>query len=195
MRPSLAPRTLAGAVSTLVVVACLATLPGSASADRFVGVGGGVAIPYKGQVGWTVLGEIGSHLWDSPYFLGSTEFEFRRQDASASGGGPDVPVDLYNLRLLGRFVFSPKTISPYFGGGGGLGAINTKATATDNSELGLSGSVIGLLGLHVPLAKGRIALYGETRFGFTWDLTGDFSHVRRKGFDGFTGVGGVRFRF
>ncbi len=196
MRSNRPTRVPVRALSIALAAACLAALPGSAAADRFVGVGGGVAIPYKGQVGWTVLGEIGGHMWGSKHFLGSTEFEFRRQDASpASGGTEDVPTDLYNVRLLGRFVFAPKRISPYFGGGGGLGAIHTHATSTRNSELGLSASILGLLGLHVPVAQGRIGLFGEARFGYTWDLTGDFSHVRRKGFDGFTGVGGMRFRF
>ncbi len=189
-------RAHARVLSAALLGACLVALPGPALADRFIGVGGGVAIPYKGQVGWTVLGEFGGHMWGSKHFLGGTEFEFRRQDASPAGGAiEDVPVDLYNVRLLGRFVFAPKRISPYFGGGGGLGAIRTASTSTRGSELGLSASVIGLFGLHVPVAGGRIGLFGEGRFGYTWALTGDYSHVRGKGFDGFTGVGGLRLRF
>jgi len=195
MRPTAASRAFARALALALVAAGLFLAPGVASAERIVGVGGGVAIPYKGQVGWSVLGELGGHMWGSKHFVGTTEFEFRRQDASPSSGSEDVPVDLYNLRLLGRFVFAPKRISPYLGAGGGLGAIHTHDTSTRTSELGLSASVLGLGGLHVPVAGGRIALFGEARFGFTWDLTGDFAHVRRKGFDGFTGVGGVRFAF
>lgn len=179
-----------------VSLLCMTAAPDCARADRYAGLAGGVAIPYKGAVGWNVLGEIGGHMWGSKHFLGGAEFEFKRQDASPAGGGSsDVPVDLYNVRLLGRFVFAPKRLTPYFGGGGGLGAIHTSSTATDPKELGLSANIVGLVGVNLPLAGGRIGLFSEARFGFTWDLTGDFSHVQRKGFDGFAGVGGIRFRF
>jgi len=195
MRATHARRAIACALSTLAAAACLAGLPGHAAAERYIGLGGGVALPYQGEVGWTVLGEIGGHMWGSKHFLGGTEFEFRRQDASPTTGTEHVPVDLYNVRLLGRFVFSPKTISPYIGLGGGLGAVHARETSTDDSEVGLSASILGLAGLHVPFAEGRIAFFTEARFGFTWDLTGDFSHVDPKGMDGFTAVGGLRFRF
>lgn len=184
------------ATALLCALAGLTALPNAARADHFVGIAGGVAIPYKGAVGWNVLGEIGGNMWGSKHFLGGTEFEFKRQDASPTGAGTsDVPVDLYNVRLLGRFVFAPKRLTPYFGGGGGLGAIHSSTTSTAPSELGLSANVLGLVGMNLPLAGGRIGVFGEARFGFTWDLTGDFSQVRRKGFDGFSGVAGVRFRF
>lgn len=187
--------------STLVAVAIhaatlsLVALPGAARAERFVGVGGGAILPYQGEVGWNVFGEIGSHLWGSKHFLGGTEFSFRRQDASPTSGSELVQTDLYDVRLLGRFVFAPKRISPYFGGGGGLGAVHTRATSTVDKEVGLSANVLGLVGLHVPFAENRVAFFAEARFGYTWDLTGDFDHVKRSGFDGFSGVGGLRFAF
>jgi len=196
MRAIRARRAAASAGATLVALFSLAALPGQALADRYVGLAGGAAIPYKGALGWNVLAEIGGHMWGSKHFLGGAEFEFKRQDADATASGaPDVPVDLYNARLLWRFVFAPKRLTPYFGAGGGLGAINAKATATESSELGLSANVVAIGGVNWPVMKDRMSLFGEARFGYTWDLTGDFSHVRRQGFDGFSGMGGIRFRF
>jgi hypothetical protein len=173
------------------------TVAASARADRYIGVGGGVAIPYDGKVGWSVNAETGRSMFGSKYLRGSTEFEFRRQEAATSDTslGYDVPLDEYHLRLMGRFVFAPGGFTPYIGGGGGLSLLHAGATPIVGSEIGLGVGLVALAGIEMPIIGPHVVLYGETRFGYTWDLTGDFSHLTSGGFDGFTGVGGLRFWF
>lgn len=197
MRSSDRRRACALALRAILCAALLSTAATAARADRYFGVGGGVAIPYDGKVGWSVLAETGRPWFGSKHFRGSTEFEFRRMqaadtDASATS---DVPLDEYHLRLMGRFIFAPGKLTPYLGGGGGLSLLHSGSTATSSSELGLGAGLLALAGVEFPLAGPRLSFYAETRFGYTWDLTGDFSNIKSGGFDGFTGIGGLRFWF
>jgi hypothetical protein len=181
----------------MLCAAVLSTAATAAHADRYFGVGGGVAIPYDGKVGWSVLAETGRPWFGSKYFRGSTEFEFRRQEAADAdtSATSDIPLDEYHLRLMGRFFFAPGKLTPYLGGGAGLSLLHAESTATTSSEIGLGVGVIGLAGVEMPIAGPRVSLYAETRFGYTWDVTGDFSNLQNGGFDGFTGIGGLRFWF
>ena len=170
---------------------------GPAVADSYFGVAGGAFVPYKGQVGWSVLGEFGGPMWGSRHFRGSTEFEFRRYQAGPEDTviNEQVNIDSYNLRLLGRFIFAPKKFTPYIGGGGGMTVIDAEATAINRAEISFGLSVLGLVGIEAPIVRDRLTIYAETRFGYTWALTGQLQHVNQSGFDGFTGVGGLRFWF
>ena len=54
----------------------------AASEGFYADVAAGGAIPWKGGAGWNIEGEIGTDLWQSPFFRLGAEFEFRRTQAA-----------------------------------------------------------------------------------------------------------------
>ena len=194
------PVSIHSLAARLAIATCAALLAlvgfsaRDAQARGFVGGGGAVFIPYDGEVGWNVYGEVGGYAWGTKgHFLSSGEFEFRRGAGNpTSGNVEDVNYDMYTLRWIGRFVFNPGHFTPYIGGGGGVSAINTKDTISRPGDLGMGLGVLGLAGLEAPFGN-RFSIYSEVRFGYTWDVVGSFGNVKRSGMDGFSGVGGVRF--
>jgi hypothetical protein len=186
----------------------------SASADLYYGAGGGLSVPYDGQVGWSVVGEIGGDIFSKHFRLGG-DFQFidqqRELDLRGVGFGRyDVALRSYEIRALFRFMFNPGKLTPYVGGGGGVSIIdfNHPGLTSELSGLGvpdvlISDSTVGigagllvLAGIEWPIMTKAVNLYGEARAGYTWEVTDNLKGLLTNGsFSGFQAIFGLRMRY
>jgi hypothetical protein len=194
----------------LVVLFSLLTASGAA-ADTYVGAGGGAVVPWSGDVGWSVMGEIGTDL-SSEYFRLGGEFSYSSYDQSLDYrllGLGQIPIEMrtYELRLVTRYVLFPGKLTPYIGGGGHLALIDAndwKVRALvrnpflvrSGSSLGFGGGLLGLVGLELPLFTKQLNLFAEGRVAYTWEITSNLGPgIGPDNFSGFQGIAGIRARF
>jgi hypothetical protein len=196
-------------VGVLLLAASLGA--GSASAETYVGGAGGAAISWSGDVGWSVLGEIGTD-WSSKYFRIGGEFAYSNYDQNVDyrlAGFGEIPIELrtYEVRLIMRYVLFPGKLTPYIGFGGELALIDLDDTMVKarivnplllrgDNKLGFGGGVLGLVGLEMPLFTKRVNLFAEARVQYTWEITSNLDPVvDPTNFSGLHGLAGLRVRF
>jgi hypothetical protein len=173
-----------------------------ASAPVHLSLGSGVFVPWDGDTGYNVSGTVHVALGSNRFWLGG-EFEYRRFDADVK---QDFRPTYNSFALRFNFQYHPFpdfVLSPYVGIA--VGAVlnkvddnHSRVDPSDKLRSDLSGglTLLGLAGVEVPLFTQQLQLFAEVRLGNTSDLW------KRKGgnyqidqIDGFTGMGGVRFRF
>jgi len=182
-----------------------------ATADVIISAGAGVSVPYDGDIGYSVLGSIGSTIF-SDYTRLEAEFEYREVDrtvdlSSAGLGRVDLPIRNYDLRGIFRFVFRPDSWSPYVGVGAGIKllsvddralkrALGLPSQLANSKTYGVSFGLLGLLGIEVPLFSEHFKLFGEARADYSWEMTdGVGSVVGDTNAGAFSAVGGLRYMF
>lgn len=185
--------------------------PAPAVADKILSVGAGGVVPWEGDGGYSILGSLGFTPF-SEYTRLALEFEYRNQDVKVGSGSDPIklPVDTYDLRAVFRFVFNPGGFTPYLGFGAGLKLISVDDRAlkrafsspplpdsiTSTKSYGVSGGLLGLLGLEFPLITDRLAIFAEARFDYAWEFTDGVSGLLNNGHAGaFVGAGGLRLTF
>lgn len=184
-----------------------------ADADKILSFGAGGVVPWEGDGGYSIVGSIGYTPFSEHTRL-ALEFEYRSQDIKIdlrdldpSAGVVKLPVDTYDLRAVFRFVFNPGGLSPYLGFGGGLKLISLDDRALKSAagvpdsflstkSYGVSGGLLGLLGLEFPFVAGTLAVFVEARADYAWEFTDGVGAVLNNGHAGaFTGMGGLRLTF
>lgn len=195
------------------LLGALAVLAGPASAEKYFGAAGGAFVPYSGEIGWTVLMEMGADL-PNPHFRLGGELVFATQNTDvnpaeygAASGSVETTLRIYQLNLVGRYMLFPGKLSPYLGATGGfsvlelddanlVSAVGNTALLSSTSGLGISGGLGGLIGLEVPMFSRDLNLFVEGRADYSWEFTDNLSPV--SGPDDFNGVSvvlGMRGRF
>ena len=118
-----------------------------------------------------------------------------------------LPVDTYDLRAVFRFVFNPGGLNPYLGFGAGLKLISLDDRAlkraagvpdslASTKSYGVSGGLLGLLGLEFPVIGDSFMIFAEARADYAWEFTDGVSGILNNGHAGaFTGMGGLRLVF
>ena len=195
-----------------IAAAALASSP--AASDTILSAGAGGLVPWEGDGGYSIVGSVGFNPFSQVTRL-AVEFEYRDQDAkidlTASGFGViKMPVDTYDLRAVFRLVFNPGGLAPYLGIGAGLKLIvvddsdlkkvfdipDLPSEFTSTKSYGVSGGLIGLVGVELPLVKDRFAIFLEARADYSWEFTDGVSALLDNDHLGaFTGMGGLRFMF
>lgn len=195
------------------LLALCAIHAGSAHAELYAAAGGGVMVPWSGETGWTLVGEFGTD-WTNEHVRVGGEFVFSDSAKSAPLGYPsrlstDVAIKVYQLNFMTRYMMFPGKLSPYIGVGGGFsvidvddsffkGAINPAlvSLARNNSNVGIGGGLLGLVGLELPMFSKNVNLYAEGRASYIWELTSNLDPIlESKNFSGFSGIVGLRMRF
>jgi hypothetical protein len=68
--------------------------------------------------------------------------------------------------------------------------------ARNNSNVGVGGGLLGLVGLELPMFSKNVNLYAEGRASYIWELTSNLDPIlESKNFSGFSGIVGLRMRF
>ena len=198
--------------ATLAALVALALTAGrSVHAGLVVGAGGGVFVPWKGEVGYSVSAHaMGSILGDHLRLGG--EFEFRRFDTEITGSAwfddfftaepnySDTTYENYNLRFLVSYHPIPESVfSPYVGIGIGI-AINVVDDQARLFRDEVSGGfgMLTLVGAELPFpGLEHLFFFTEARAGFVLDIWDDNVRdtVEADEIGGFTGMGGLRLRF
>jgi hypothetical protein len=201
------PAPLAALLGALVVLAS------PAAADKYFGAAGGGFVPYSGEIGWTVLMEMGGDLPNEHFRLGG-ELLFATQNTDvnvaaygAGTGSVETTLRIYQLNLVGRYILFPGKLSPYLGATGGfsvlelddanlVAAVGNTALLSSTSGLGISGGLGGLIGLEVPMFSRDLNLFVEGRADYSWEFTGNLAPVAGPSdFNGVSIVLGMRGRF
>lgn len=198
-------RRTAIALVGLALGAALAAPP--ARAQLSAGAGGGVVIPWDGNAGYSVSGEVLYRLAGRAWRFGG-EFEYRGYESQLFGVH-DVDIDSYQLRVLAHYLFELGPVSPYLGVG-----IQTSLNVIDDGAieavLGVpvdeTGASIGatlIAGVELPLAA-SVSAFAEARVSVDAQLTEeeddyysyyDDDDVDVEELGGFTGRAGLRIRF
>ena len=166
-------------------------------------VSGGQFVPFEGNSGASVVGEI-SFPTGSNFQIGVElkykEFETEILDVK------DVEVNSYLLSGKFRYYLSPEGISPYLGAGIGfsVNSIDTDKIEMESptilvlNEIGVGFQAFGLLGALFPLGE-SVSLFGEVQIGLGVQLVdqqgGSNDGLDVENFGGLLGVGGIQFRF
>jgi len=202
---------LSALLGTVLIVLAVAA---PASAELYYGGGGGLSVPYDGQVGWSVVGEIGGDVFSDHFRLGG-DFQFidqqRELDLRGAGFGRyDVALRSYEIRALVRFMFNPGKLTPYIGGGGGvsiidfdhpgltsdLGGLGVPDFLISDSTVGIGAGLLFLVGIEWPVMTKAMNLYAEGRAGYTWEVTDNLNGLLNNGnYSGFQAIFGLRMRY
>jgi hypothetical protein len=196
-----------------ILLVCLLASAGPASADKYFGGAGGAFVPYAGEIGWTVLLEMGGELRDEHFRLGGEvafQTDSRDFDLAAYGAGAgsvEATIRVYQLNLVGRYVLRPGRFTPYVGIIGGFSivelddaalfaAVSNPAVLPSTSGAGVAGGVGGLIGIETPIASRDLNLFFEGRAGYEWQINDNLAPViDDEDFNGFSAVMGIRARF
>jgi hypothetical protein len=188
-------------------------LSSPSTADTYLGAAGGAFVSYAGDVGWTVMLEMGADL-PNPHFRLGGEVAFATDDPDfdlaaygAGTGTVEATLRFYQLDLVGRFVLFPGRLSPYVGVRGGfavvdfidgnlVAAVGNPAIVPANTGVGVTGGVGGLVGIEMPMYSRELNLFLEGRADYEWELTDALRPVL--GPDDWSGISvvlGLRARF
>jgi len=191
----------------VVVTATLTSNPASSGLIFSAGAGG--VSPWEGDGGYSIAASLGNTVFSEHTRL-ALEFEYRNTEATVDLEGLDpvkLPVHTYDLRGLFRFVVNPGGFTPYLGFGGGLKliAVNDSAlkeqiglpgSLSSTNSYGVSGTLMALLGLEMPLFTDNLAIFVEARGDYAWEFTDGVTELLNNGHAGaFTGMGGLRLSF
>ena len=193
-------RSLRVFAGVATAVAALASSP--AAADLILSAAAGGVSPWRGDGGYSIMGSIGYNPFSERSRL-ALEFEYRGGEVAVDLGDPiSLPVDAYDLRLVFRMVFRPGSLTPYLGFGGRF-----KVVSVDDRELkkiilpgfastksyGVFGGLMGLVGVELPLVRGRLAIFIEARGDYAWEFTAGVNSFLDNAHAGaFTGTAGLR---
>ncbi len=196
----------AAGLLALALVAGLAAAP--ARAQLSLGAAGGVVVPWDGNTGYSVSGEVLYRLAGRPWRFGG-EFEFRHYDTELFGVD-DVGIDSFELRLLAHYLFDLGVLRPYLGVGiqTSLNVIDDDAIETVRGvrvdDTGGSLGATAIAGLELPLAE-LVSAFVEARVSVDAQLTEedhyddyyyyDDDDVDVEELGGFSARGGLRIRF
>jgi hypothetical protein len=176
-----------------------------------VGIGAGAFVPWQGNAGSAVTGNV---LVSSPtghVRLGGElvyrSFESRFFDVN------DVDVDSYQVSFVFHYLFNPEGFSPYLGFTTGFSVNKIRKTEVQDQQpvrvtddVGAGLGLSALVGLELPVGE-HFALYGEARIGLASQQTSTDDDEDEYGYNdsyddyetedigGVTGVLGVRYRF
>lgn len=187
---------------TGLLLALAVVLPGVAAAEMHLGAGVGALEPWRGDTGYSVVGQLMGSAFSDHVRLG-VEFEYQSYETEILGLA-GIDVNSYSLRGVAQFVLLPEKISPYLGIAYGFNLIEVDddrvdaafaASGVDVDAFGVGTGGLLFLGLQVPLAE-HFALFAEGRAGIATELTDAFDHqVKSKNLSGYTGMAGVRLSF
>ncbi len=196
-----------------VLLAALVLLTQPAGAEKYLGAAGGAFVPYAGDVGWTVLLEMGADL-PSPHFRlgGEAVFATESRDVNLATfgvgtGSVETTIRVYQLNLVGRYLLFPGRFSPYIGATGGFSvvelddsdlyaAVGNPAILPSTNGVGFAGGVGGLIGIETPMFSRDLNLFLEGRADYGWEITDNLSPVAgQDDFNGISVVLGLRGRF
>jgi hypothetical protein len=190
---------LRASIVTVGILTCGVATP--SAADIEMGVGGGVMSPWKGEDGFSVMGQFMGSTKSRHWRFGG-EFEYRDYSSEFFGVN-DVDVQGYQIRALFHYLFLPDAfITPYIGLGIGF-SVNVidkdkiereKPFADVFHKTGVSGGGVALLGLELPLGD-HFAFFGEGRAGVDVQLTSTDGDIDTENLGGVGGIGGIRLRF
>jgi hypothetical protein len=192
------------AVFAALVSSWLWLAGGEARAQLSAGAAGGVAVPWDGDSGYSVAGDVMYRLRGKPWRFGG-EFEFRKYKSEFFGVS-GVEVEAYQMRILAHYLFALGPLVPYVGVG-----LHTSINEADDDEIelalpgrsvdgtGTGMGVTAIAGLEIPLAD-FLSLFAESRLGveaqFSEEDDGyDDDDVEVENLGGFSGRGGIRIRF
>ena len=211
--PSFAQRGKSRRIGTSLAVALLFLGVNSASsAETYVAVGGGALVPWEGDTGYSLVGELGTTVFTKHIRL-NLEFEYEKYDVDVGLSGYSLPdaslhVRNYDLRTVVRFVFFPKSLSPYVGVGAGINLIEIDdrdiktalgipaLTGSNPKSYGFSFGLVALAGVEAPVFTNRLRLYAEARTSVDWELSDPVvSTLTNANFGNFTAMAGLRVFF
>jgi hypothetical protein len=198
----------AAGLLALALVAGLAAAP--ARAQLSLGAAGGVVVPWDGNTGYSVSGEVSYRLAGRPWRFGG-EFEYRHYESQLFGV-EGVEIHSYQLRVFAHYLFELGPIRPYLGAG-----IQTSLNAIDDDAIEAvlsvpvdeTGGALGataIAGLELPLAD-LVSAFVEARVSVDAQLTEedhyddyyyyyyDDDDVDVEDLGGFSARGGLRIRF
>jgi hypothetical protein len=187
-------------MATLCGMALGSAWTSTARADFEIGLGGGGFVPWEGNSGYAVVGQIMGSLEPRNWRFGG-EFQYRDFETdyfSVSG------VQTQQFALQGFFhyrFFAESMVTPYAGAGIGI-AINVidddkiedQKPALDVSPVGGGAGIFGIGGLELLLGD-TVTLFGEMRLSADVQLTDKGGSIDAENIGGFTGLGGIRLRF
>lgn len=171
-----------------------------AQADLHITGGVGGLVPWRGEVGYSSIGQVLGSIFSERLRIGG-EVEYRSYQTT-SVGADDLGVTSYDGRAIVQIVPFPATISPYIGLGAGLNVVeldddrlNRVHSATDKKAIGVGIGGIGFAGVHVPMGH-RVSLFGEARAGVAFDANDQLDQaLGSKRLGGFSGMAGMRVSF
>jgi len=191
--------TICRLIVTVGILTCGVAIPSARAIE--IGVGGGVISPWKGEDGFSVIGQLMGSTKSGHWRFGG-EFEYRDY-SSEFFGVKDVDVESYQIRALVHYLFLPDAfITPYIGLGAGI-SVNVidkdkieraKPFVDVFNKTGVSAGGVALLGLELPLGD-NFAFFGEGRIGVDVQLTSTEGDIDSENLGGVGGIAGIRLRF
>ena len=191
--------TIRTLIVTVGILTCGVAIPSAKGIE--IGGGGGIISPWKGEDGFSVVGQLMGST-ESRHWRFGGEFEYRDYSSEFFGVN-GVDVESYQIRALVHYLFLPDAfITPYIGLGIGISVnvidkdkIERARPGVDVfNKTGVSGGVLALLGLELPLGD-HFAFFGEGRVGVDVQLTSTEGDIDTENLGGVGGIGGIRLRF
>lgn len=190
-------------IAWVVFLMSTGTLP--AHGDWYIGGGGGVFVPWKGNTGASAFAQVlyGTESERSRWGL---EYEYRDFDDDSDRFDAHAPdFEVHAVRLIGQFhPFPSAHISPYIGAG--LSVLFFELTARNQfngrkfTDEKMGAGAVAIAGAETRLFESLpLLLFAEGRFNADYEFAtnggSDASELRVRQIGGFSGWLGLRARF